>query len=129
MKISLNWLTDYVEVTAGAEALGDLMTGIGLNCDGIAESASDMVFTFDVTSNRPDWLGHLGVARELAAATGAAFKPPAIGTLPTRGRASELTSVEVREPVLCPRYTARIIRGVKVGPSPPSRRRASDPAQ
>ncbi|MFB3893143.1 MAG: phenylalanine--tRNA ligase subunit beta [Phycisphaerae bacterium] len=118
MKISLNWLTDYVEVTMAAGELGDLMTSIGLNCDGVAQTASDIVFTFDVTSNRPDWLGHIGVAREVAAATGAAFKPPAIGNLPTRGRASELTSVEVRDPVLCPRYTARIIRGVKVAPSP-----------
>ncbi len=72
----------------------------------------------DVTSNRPDWLGHLGVARELAAVTGATLRRPKIGALPTAGVAGELTTVAVESPDLCPRYIARVIRGVKVGPSP-----------
>ena len=119
MKISLNWLTDYVDVSMSAAALGDLLTHIGLNCDGIDETDSDVVFDLDVTSNRPDWLGHLGVARELAAATGKPLRnPKKLPALPTSGQAAELTSVEVQAPDLCPRYTARVLRGVKVGPSP-----------
>ena len=118
MKISLNWLTDYVDVKLSAQELGDRMTHVGVNCDGIEESASDIVFTFDVTSNRPDWLGHIGMAREVSAATGAAFHPPVLGKLPAAGDVRELTSVQVHDPKLCPRYTARVIRGVKVGPSP-----------
>ena len=118
MKVSLNWLTDYVDVSISAHQLGDLLTNIGLNCDGIDDVGDDIVYTLDVTSNRPDWLGHLGVARELAAATGLTFKPPAMAPLPTSGRASDLARVQVLDADLCPRYTARVIRGVKVGPSP-----------
>jgi len=119
MKISLNWLTDYVDVAAlPAEELGDVFTRIGLNCDGMDSTDSDVVFTLDVTSNRPDWLGHLGVARELAAAMGLEFRPPNLKSLNTGGRVADLTSVQVREPALCPRYTARVIRNVTVKPSP-----------
>ena len=118
MNISLNWLTDYVDVTLPAKELGDLFTRIGVPCDGIEETATDILFDLEVTSNRPDLLGHLGMARELAAATGAEFRPPQIPDLPTEGKAAELTSVEVWDPDLCPRYTARLLRGVKVGPSP-----------
>jgi len=125
MKISLNWLTDYVDLPAGksgsampAGELAELFTRIGLPCDGVVETASDVVFDLEITSNRPDLLGHIGVARELAAATGAAFRPPVVGKLPTRGKAADLTSVEVADAELCPRYTARLIRGVKVAASP-----------
>ncbi|MFP4055071.1 MAG: phenylalanine--tRNA ligase subunit beta [Phycisphaerae bacterium] len=118
MNISLNWLTDYLDVAMPAKELGDLFTRIGLNCEGIEESDNDIVFDLEVTSNRPDWLGHLGVARELATALGVEFRPPQIPQLPCSGDVTDLTAVEVREPGLCPRYTARVIRNVKVGPSP-----------
>ena len=118
MNVSLNWLTDYVDISMSAAQLGEMLTRIGLNLEEIVETDTDVVLDVEVTSNRPDWLGHLGVAREIAAATGAAFRRPAIGKLPTSGKASDMTAVEVREPALCPRYTARVIRNVKVGPSP-----------
>ena len=118
MNISLNWLTDYVDVSLPVKELGELLTRIGLNLEGVTETDTDIVLDLEVTSNRSDCLGHLGVARELAAATGVAFRPPTIGDLPTSGRAAELTSIEVQVPDLCPRYTARVLRNVKVGPSP-----------
>lgn len=118
MKISLNWLTDYVDVPVSAKKLGEILTHIGINCDGIDETAGDVIFTFDVTSNRPDWLGHIGMAREASTALGTAFHPPVIGQLATAGDVKDLTSVQVLDSVLCPRYTARVIRNVKVGPSP-----------
>lgn len=118
MNISLNWLSDYVDVDLPAAELGELFTRIGLNCESIASADNDLVFDLEVTSNRPDWLGHLGVARELAAATGKAFRPPTITLPPAEGKVEELTSVTVEAPDLCPRYTARVIRNVTVGPSP-----------
>ena len=119
MIISRNWLTDYVEINLPAQELGDLFTRIGLNCEGIETTPDgDVVYDLEVTSNRPDWLGHLGVARELAAATDKPFRRPAI-TLPHAvDKVTELTSVDVQAPALCPRYTARVIRNVTVGPSP-----------
>ncbi|MHC4982634.1 MAG: phenylalanine--tRNA ligase subunit beta [Planctomycetota bacterium] len=118
MKISLNWLTDYVDVSMPAGELAELFTRIGLPCDGVTETEADIVFDLEITSNRPDLLGHIGVARELAVATGAEFRMPVVGELPAAGRVEDLTSVEVLAPELCPRYTARVIRGVKVCPSP-----------
>ncbi len=120
MKVSLNWLTDYVDVAAmAADELGELCTRIGLCCDGIEQTDTDVVFDLDVTSNRPDCLGHIGVAREIAAAAGKPLTLPDLSDVPTaRPPAGELTSVEVLAPELCPRYTARVLRGVKVAASP-----------
>ena len=119
MNISLNWLTDYVDVASiPAEELGERCMHIGLNLEEIVSTDSDIVLDLEVTSNRPDCLCHLGVAREVAAALGLEYRPPVLPDLPATGSAAELASVEVLAPDLCPRYTARIIRGVKVGPSP-----------
>jgi phenylalanyl-tRNA synthetase beta chain len=118
VKISLNWLTDYVDASLPSGELAEVFKHIGLPVEETISTDTDIVLDLEVTSNRPDCLGHLGVARELAAATGRPFSPPRIGELPASGKASELTSVEVLAPELCPRYTARVIRGVKVGPSP-----------
>jgi len=118
MRVSLNWLTDYVDISMPAVELGKLLTDTGLNLEEIVETETDIVLDIEVTSNRPDCLGHLGVAREIAAVTGAEFRPPKIADLPTSGKVEDLTSVDVLDPDLCPRYTARVIRGVKIGPSP-----------
>jgi phenylalanyl-tRNA synthetase beta chain len=118
MNISLNWLSEYVNVNRPISELEDVFLRIGLNVEGVQESDADIVFDLEVTSNRPDCLGHLGVARELAAALGEELKYPAIVMPSTVGKAAEMTSVEVLDPALCPRYTARVIRDVKVGPSP-----------
>ena len=118
MKVSLNWLTDYVEIPLSAAELGERLMHIGINLEEVLETDTDMVLDLEVTSNRPDCLGHLGVAREVAAMLGTAFRPPVLGKLPTKGKVSELAALEVQAPDLCPRYTARVLRGVKVGPSP-----------
>lgn len=119
MDISLNWLTEYVDVKLPANELADVFMRLGFPVEGIEETDKDIVLDVEVTSNRPDLLGHLGMARELATALGTEFKPPSIpADLPTRGQAGELTAVQVEAPDLCPRYTARVIRDVKVGPSP-----------
>ncbi len=118
MKISLNWLTDYVDISLSAKDLAAGLTRVGLGCEEIIETATDVILDLEVTSNRPDCLGHLGVAREVAAVTGAEFRPPAPGELATSGKIEDLAGLEVQAADLCPRYTARLIRGVKVAPSP-----------
>jgi len=119
MKVSLNWLTDYVDVAGVPVAkLQNVLKRIGLPVEEVAETESDIVLDVEVTSNRGDCLGHLGIARELSAALGLELRPPAVGDLPIDGDVRDLTSVEVHDGDLCPRYTARVVRGVKVAPSP-----------
>ncbi|HDZ21088.1 hypothetical protein LCGC14_0017990 [marine sediment metagenome] len=118
MLISLNWLSDYVDVGLPIDDLADLLMRIGLTVEEIRDAGDDIVLDLEVTSNRPDCLGHLGVAREVAAATGAAFRPPTVGSAATTVSAADLTAVEVADAGLCPRYIARVLRGVTVGPSP-----------
>ena len=118
MNVSLNWLSDYIDVTVSAEQLGETFLRLGFPCEGIEETDRDLVLDLEITSNRPDLLGHVGVAREAAAAMGLTFRPVRIPELPPTGDVNDWTRVTVEEPELCPRYTARVIRGVTVAPSP-----------
>jgi phenylalanyl-tRNA synthetase beta chain len=83
--------------------------------------SNDTVIDWEVTPNRPDWLCHIGIAREIAAVTGTfdKFRLPDVSfTEAADTRVDDLAAVEVLDPDLCPRYTARVIRNVKIGPSP-----------
>jgi phenylalanyl-tRNA synthetase beta chain len=84
----------------------------------IEAHGGDDVFEFDLTSNRPDCLSHLGVAREVAAIEHTSLRFPEGGLIEFQPAAETIASVEIQDFELCPRYTARVIRGVKVGPSP-----------
>ena len=118
MKISLNWLNDYVQTGLQAEQIAEILSNLGLPCEGIERLANDSVIDVEVTSNRGDCLSHIGIARELAAATGKPLSLPKIDFPETDRPASEFIEVEIREPDLCGRYTARVIEGVKIAPSP-----------
>ncbi len=118
MKVSLNWLKDYVDIDLSAGALAEKLIHTGFNLESIKELPGDTMLDFEITSNRPDCLGHIGVAREVAAVLGREIKLPE-PKFPSSGRAAkELTDVQVLAPDLCPRYTARVISNVKIGPSP-----------
>ena len=118
MKISLNWLSDYIETGLPAERIAEILSDLGLPTEAIEQLDDDTVIDVEVTSNRGDCLGYIGIARELAAATGAALKIPTVKLDETKRDVGEFASVEVLEPDLCGRYTARIIEAVKVGSSP-----------
>ena len=78
----------------------------------------DVVFELEITPNRPDCLSMIGVAREIRAETGNALKLPQVDFQESETDICEMTSVTIEVPDLCPRYAARVIRGVKVGQSP-----------
>jgi phenylalanyl-tRNA synthetase beta chain len=119
MNISYQWLKEYVQTNLGAREAAEALTRIGLNVDSITDLPNgDACLLVEVTSNRPDCLGHLGVARELAAAIGTRVKLPEISFPELAETADSLTRVAIEELDLCPLYTARLIRGVKTGPSP-----------
>jgi len=118
MKISLDWLNDYIETGLGAEQIAEILSDAGFPCEGIETIGDDVVIDVEVTSNRGDCLSHIGVARELAAVTGKELKLPVIELDEMDKEASSLVQVEIQAPELCGRYTARVIEGVKIGPSP-----------
>ncbi len=78
----------------------------------------DHVLEVEVTPNRPDCLSVVGVARELAALSGAPFRPPSTAVKESDEPVSGLAQVRIEAPDLCHRFTARVISGVRVGPSP-----------
>ena len=84
----------------------------------LGRSGSDVVFDLEVTPNRPDLNSVIGIAREIAAITGTPLKVPEVKLAPAGGKTSDLVSVRIEGAELCPRYTARVVTGVKVGPSP-----------
>ncbi|MHC4521219.1 MAG: phenylalanine--tRNA ligase beta subunit-related protein, partial [Planctomycetota bacterium] len=118
MKVSLNWLNDYIETGLEADAIAEILSDLGFPCEGIDRLADDVVLDVEVTSNRGDCLSYIGIARELAAATGKALKLPQIDLDESEKEAGDLVQVEIHEPDLCGRYTARVIEGVKIGPAP-----------
>ena len=118
MKVSLNWLNDYIELGDSLDKITEILSNLGLPCEGIEHLDDDIVIDIEVTSNRGDCLSLLGIARELAAATGKELKMPVVALDESNKDVTEFADVEIAEPELCGRYTARIIEGVKIGPSP-----------
>jgi phenylalanyl-tRNA synthetase beta chain len=119
MKVSYNWLKELVEFDLTARELADRLTMIGLAVDRVEEVNGDSVLEIDLTSNRPDCLSHFGVAREIAVLCGTELRHPDASVAEADESASSVASIEILDPDLCPRYAARMIMGVKVGPSPP----------
>jgi phenylalanyl-tRNA synthetase beta chain len=119
MKASYNWLKDYCEFDLPAHELARRMSHAGLNVDSYEPRDDDWMLDVEVKSNRPDCLSHIGIAREIAALTARTVAVPEVLVREDPDESfDDLSAVEVTAPDLCPHYTARIIRGVKVGPSP-----------
>ncbi len=118
MIVSWNWLKQYVLLDMPIEELERRLMMSGLNHEGTEEIGGDLAIDLEVTSNRPDCLGHIGVAREAAVLWDYPLKIPAAA--PTEGKTpvDKLVGVQIDCEDLCPRYTARVVRGVKIGPSP-----------
>jgi phenylalanyl-tRNA synthetase beta chain len=119
MKISYKWLGELVELTLGPMELAEKLTSVGLPVESVQERGGDYIFDIDVTSNRPDALSHIGVAREVALICGTELNSPEIRLSEGGARADSIASVQIADPDLCSRYAARLICGVKVGSSPP----------
>jgi len=118
MLISYEWLKDYVDITESPEDVAKILTRIGLAVESITGTGNDAVLNIEVTTNRPDCLGHLGVAREFAMATGRELKLPETRYDEGSEKIGGLAALDVQSSDLCPRYTARVIRGIKLGESP-----------
>jgi phenylalanyl-tRNA synthetase beta chain len=142
MKLSPQWIRDYVDLTVDDSRLAEDLTNVGISVEGISGSGADAVFEMEIGTNRPDAMNHYGVAREAAAIYGLPLKALE-PTLPSAAKAatsngpdaalkgrsstnSALTTtaeatpfpITVEEPALCPRFSARVIRSTRIKPSP-----------
>lgn len=119
MKTSLNWVNRYLARPVSVAEFSATLPPSGFPVEGCDPQADgDFKMEVEVTSNRPDMLCHTGVARELAAKTGIALKLPAYAVPAEKGGPVAAAAQVVMETAECAVYTARVIKGVKVGPSP-----------
>ncbi|HVF30189.1 MAG TPA: phenylalanine--tRNA ligase subunit beta, partial [Pyrinomonadaceae bacterium] len=121
MNISYNWLKDLIDFDLSADELANELTRVGLAVEGVHPAGDDFVLDVDLTSNRPDCLSHLGVAREIAAITGGVIKSTQVEDAEPEIPLPAVLAydvVAIQDADLCNRFTARIIRNVKIGPSP-----------
>ena len=117
MKVVYNWLKELVEVPVAAEELASRLALTGTNIGGVQSGPHGAVIDAEVSSNRPDCLGHLGIAREVSAI----YKVPlkyAAARLPATGGNGGRIKVEIQAPELCGRFTARVIRNSRTWPAP-----------
>jgi phenylalanyl-tRNA synthetase beta chain len=133
MKLSPQWVREFVELTVDDRRLAEDLTGVGIAVEGISGSGAECVFEMEIGTNRPDAMNHYGVAREAAAVYDLPLKPIE-AKLPSAAKAaSSLAShgttevvpfpvssfpITVEEPQLCPRFSARVIQDTRIKPSP-----------
>lgn len=141
MKLSANWIREFVDLNIDDKLLASDLTDVGLGVEGIEGSGRDTVFEMEIGTNRPDAMNHYGVAREAAAIYDVPLKP-ILPQLPTAAKAASLNvtdaalkgrsstsaqgaslkdcafPITVEEPQLCPRFSARVIRNTRIKPSP-----------
>jgi phenylalanyl-tRNA synthetase beta chain len=118
MLISYNWLHELTGTNLTPTELRERLTMVGLAIDAVEEIEGDSVLDVEVPSNRPDCLSHVGIAREVSVIEKSKVQSPKSKVPNTEGKTSDFATVEIQDSDLCPRYTARIVRGVRIGPSP-----------
>ncbi len=118
MLVSWEWLAEYVDLTVDHETLATRWALTGLNHESTEIKNGIPVIDLEVTSNRGDCLGHIGIAREASVLLSQTLRIPEANPAEAKTPASSLVQIDNQFAEGCPRYTARLVRGVKVGPSP-----------
>ncbi len=118
MKVSLNWLKEFVDVSVEPRRLKTDLIAVGLNVESFQAVGDDVVFEIEVTTNRPDCLSHYGVAREVATIYHKRLRPLEFICKGSNTPASTEASIDILNPELCARYCGRVIQGLEVKPSP-----------
>ncbi len=118
MRILLSWLREFVEIHESPRELAAALTMAGMAVDAVLDEGGDTVLEMDITSNRPDAMNHHGMAREIAALYRRPLKPLEIRVSEGEPQAAAKVAIEVQDPELCSRYSARVALGVEIRPSP-----------
>src|SRR5579863_5497158 len=118
MKISPQWLRDFVDLDVNYHQLADDLTLAGIAVESVSGEGDDAVFEMDITTNRPDAMNHYGVARECSAIYDLPLKAIEPQLPAASGPKVVPFPIEIAEPELCARFTGRVIRNVNIKPSP-----------
>ena len=123
MIVSKNWLAEYVPLPQSVEELTHRLTMSGLNLEEFHDvleglSEPDVAIDLEVTSNRPDCLGHIGVAREVSVLFGKPLTIPTADVVESGVSAATAAAISIECLDLCPEYHGRVIRGIKIGSRP-----------
>jgi phenylalanyl-tRNA synthetase beta chain len=118
MRISINWLKDFIDVDLSASQLMDALNSIGMLVDSWEEAGEDIILELETYANRPDTLGHIGVARELSVALNLPLKDLDLPLPELDENSADNIDIEIYDNDLCPRYCGIVVKGVSVGPSP-----------
>jgi len=118
MLVSWEWLSDYVEIGVSHEDMATRWALTGLNHESTVMVDGVPVIDLEITSNRGDCLGHIGIAREASVLLQSELRIPSPQLKTSDEPTSKVLAIENQFEGACPRYTGRVIRGVKVGPSP-----------
>jgi phenylalanyl-tRNA synthetase beta chain len=118
MKLSPNWIRDFVDLNVDDRRLAEDLTDVGLGVEGFSGSGADTIFDMEIGTNRPDAMNHYGVAREAAAIYDLPLKSLSPLSSQPSAKASTPFPISVEEPSLCPRFSARVIRGTHIKASP-----------
>ncbi len=117
MKISRDWLSDFIDLDGlSDDEISTKLTSVGHAVEGIERHGDDAVFEVEFTTNRIDAMSHLGLARELAATTGRELRRIEQQHAVPSATSDQIT-IAIEAPELCTRFSARIVRNVKVKPS------------
>jgi phenylalanyl-tRNA synthetase beta chain len=125
MKLSLQWIRDYVDLSVDDRRLAEDLTNVGIAVEGVSGAGADTVWEMEIGTNRPDAMNHDGVAREAAAIYDAQLKSlseksplkPKTGLNGAPAQSAPFP-ITVEEPSLCPRFSAQVIRNTRIKPSP-----------
>ncbi len=118
MLVSWEWLSDYVEIGISHEDMATRWALTGLNHESTVMVDGVPVIDLEITSNRGDCLGHIGIAREASVLLQSELRLPSPQLKTTDEPVSKSLAIENQFEEACPRYIGRLIRGVKIGPSP-----------
>jgi phenylalanyl-tRNA synthetase beta chain len=118
MEFSCDWLAQYVDLPAHPQELAEALTAAGFNVEGLTAKDDDSVLDVEVTTNRPDCMNHFGLAREIAVLYNVPLRRPPVAPSEGVERAADAARVTIDDFEGCPRFAARLVRGVKIGPSP-----------
>lgn len=116
MRISFEWLKEYIKLEATPEEVAARLTMIGHEVEAMEEAGDDVVMEVNVTPNRPDCLSIFGLARELSASYGIPVEFPEHHFAAEPGELD--FNIDILDPELCNRYAGRILKGIEISPSP-----------